>query len=201
MSPKTATDTTTITIRSDAEPAADDRRAARRGLLRRALRAVGGLDRSRDRLVRPAAQSRDELSTRGGADRGRAAGGDPRSGWGPSSAGSSSPRSIPAPSRSTRGPPAARGSRRPRREIAKVEQFVRETIGEDLQIIISELGVVADLSAAYTPNAGPMDAVVKVQLKHEREHSAQEYVAAAPQRARPGIRSSATWSSPSTPAA
>ena len=62
------------------------------------------------------------------------------------------------------------------KKIAKVEQFVREAIGEDLQIIISELGVVADLSAAYTPNAGPMDAVVKVQLKHEREHSAQEYV-------------------------
>ena len=62
------------------------------------------------------------------------------------------------------------------KKIAKVEQFVRDTIGEDLQIIISELGVVADLSAAYTPNAGPMDAVVKVQLKHERAHSAQEYV-------------------------
>jgi multidrug efflux pump subunit AcrB len=62
------------------------------------------------------------------------------------------------------------------KRIAKVEDFVRKTVGEDLQIIISELGVVADLSAAYTPNAGPMDAVVKVQLKHEREHSAQEYV-------------------------
>ncbi len=59
---------------------------------------------------------------------------------------------------------------------AKVEQFVREQVGGDLQLIISELGVVADLSAAYTPNAGPMDAVVKVQLKHEREHSAQEHV-------------------------
>jgi multidrug efflux pump subunit AcrB len=62
------------------------------------------------------------------------------------------------------------------KEVAKVEQFVREALGEDLQIIISELGVVADLSAAYTPNAGPMDAVIKVQLKHERAHSAQEYV-------------------------
>ena len=62
------------------------------------------------------------------------------------------------------------------KKIARVEQFVRDAIGEDLQIVISELGVVADLSAAYTPNAGPMDAVVKVQLKHEREHSAQEYV-------------------------
>jgi multidrug efflux pump subunit AcrB len=62
------------------------------------------------------------------------------------------------------------------KRVARVEQFVRKAIGEDLQLIISEIGVVADLSAAYTPNAGPMDAVVKVQLKHEREHSAQEYV-------------------------
>jgi multidrug efflux pump subunit AcrB len=62
------------------------------------------------------------------------------------------------------------------KRIAKVEEFVRKMLGEDLQIIISELGVVADMSAAYTPNAGPMDAVVKIQLKHEREHSAQEYV-------------------------
>ena len=34
----------------------------------------------------------------------------------------------------------------------------------------------ADWSAAYTPNAGPMDAVVKVQLTDDRRHSAQEYV-------------------------
>src|SRR5262249_708508 len=45
-----------------------------------------------------------------------------------------------------------------------------------LDLIISEIGVVADWSAAYTPNSGPMDAVVKVQLTHERGHSAQEYV-------------------------
>jgi multidrug efflux pump subunit AcrB len=62
------------------------------------------------------------------------------------------------------------------RRVAKVEQFVRDSVGDDLQLIISELGVVADLSAAYTPNAGPMDAVVKVQLKHDRENSAQEHV-------------------------
>ena len=62
------------------------------------------------------------------------------------------------------------------KRVAQVEKFVRDQLGEDLQLIISEIGVVADLSAAYTPNAGPMDAVVKVQLKHEREHSAQEYV-------------------------
>ena len=49
--------------------------------------------------------------------------------------------------------------------IAEVEEFVRKTIPEhDLELIISEIGVNADWSAAYTPNAGPMDAVVKVQL-------------------------------------
>ncbi|HWB12707.1 MAG TPA: efflux RND transporter permease subunit [Pirellulales bacterium] len=62
------------------------------------------------------------------------------------------------------------------KKIESVEQFVREALGEDLQMIISELGVVPDLSAAYTPNAGPMDAVVKVQLTHERKRSSQEYV-------------------------
>jgi multidrug efflux pump subunit AcrB len=61
-------------------------------------------------------------------------------------------------------------------EIAKVEHLVRAKLGEDLETIISEIGVVADWSAAYTPNAGPMDAVVKVQLTHERRRSAQEYV-------------------------
>ena len=87
------------------------------------------------------------------------------------------------------------------KRIAKVEKFVRKTIGEDLEIIISELGVVADWSAAYTPNAGPMDAVVKVQLKHEREHSAQEYVDLLRDGFARRLRSSATWNSPSTPAA
>ncbi len=46
----------------------------------------------------------------------------------------------------------------------------------DLQLYISEIGVTPDWSAAYTPNAGPMDTVIKVQLTGEREHSAQEYV-------------------------
>lgn len=62
------------------------------------------------------------------------------------------------------------------KRIEKVEKFVKENIEGDLEIVISEIGVTADWSAAYTPNSGPMDAVVKVQLKHERHHSAQEYV-------------------------
>jgi multidrug efflux pump subunit AcrB len=62
-------------------------------------------------------------------------------------------------------------------QINRVEQSIRQVLKKDLLTIISEIGVVADWSAAYTPNAGPMDTVIKVQLEAEREHSAQEYVA------------------------
>ncbi|HVU89157.1 MAG TPA: efflux RND transporter permease subunit, partial [Pirellulales bacterium] len=61
-------------------------------------------------------------------------------------------------------------------KIAKVEEFVRENLHDDLELIISEIGTTADWSAAYTPNAGPMDSVVKVQLTEHRHHSAQDYV-------------------------
>ncbi|MGE5193807.1 MAG: efflux RND transporter permease subunit, partial [Deltaproteobacteria bacterium] len=61
--------------------------------------------------------------------------------------------------------------------VSRVEDFIRETIPEhDLELFISELGVTPDWSAAYTPNAGPMDAVIKVQLGEHRSHTAQHYV-------------------------
>jgi multidrug efflux pump subunit AcrB len=68
--------------------------------------------------------------------------------------------------------------------IAVVEKFVQETVGHDLELVISEIGVTPDWSAAYTPNSGPMDAVMKVQLHEHRQHSAQEYV----QMLRQGVR-------------
>jgi multidrug efflux pump subunit AcrB len=62
-------------------------------------------------------------------------------------------------------------------KIAQIEDFIKATIPHhDLELFISELGVNSDWSAAYTPNAGPMDAVVKVQLAEHRSRSAQEYV-------------------------
>ena len=62
-------------------------------------------------------------------------------------------------------------------KIAQIEEFIKKTIPEhDLELYISEIGVNSDWSAAYTPNAGPMDAVVKVQLSEHRTRSAQEYV-------------------------
>jgi multidrug efflux pump subunit AcrB len=62
------------------------------------------------------------------------------------------------------------------RRIARVEEYVKEKTGGDLELVISEIGLTANWSAAFTPNAGTMDAVVKVQLKPERSKSAQEYV-------------------------
>jgi len=61
--------------------------------------------------------------------------------------------------------------------VEAVENYVKAKIGTDLELVISELGLTADWSAAFTPNSGPMDAVVKVQLIPERTRSAQEHVA------------------------
>ncbi|HET6879131.1 MAG TPA: efflux RND transporter permease subunit [Pirellulales bacterium] len=61
--------------------------------------------------------------------------------------------------------------------VAKIEDFIRKKIPEhDLALLISEVGVTADWSAAYTPNAGTMDSVIKVQLTEHRSHSSQEYI-------------------------
>jgi len=61
--------------------------------------------------------------------------------------------------------------------VAQVEDVVRKSIPEhDLQMIVSQIGVTPDISAAYTPNAGPMDAVIKVQLQRHRENTSQYYV-------------------------
>jgi multidrug efflux pump subunit AcrB len=63
------------------------------------------------------------------------------------------------------------------KRIKAVEDFVHKNIDhEDLKLVLCELGVNSDWSAAYTPNAGPMDSVVKIQLTEERKKSAQEYV-------------------------
>src|SRR5262249_31081681 len=60
--------------------------------------------------------------------------------------------------------------------VVGVEEVVRQRLGDDLETLISEIGVTPDWAAAYTPNSGPMDAVLKVQLKADRARSAQEYV-------------------------
>ncbi len=62
------------------------------------------------------------------------------------------------------------------RSIQEVEDAIHESIDEhDLQLVLSEIGLTADWSAAYTPNSGPMDAIIKIQLSEHRHHSAQYY--------------------------
>ena len=61
--------------------------------------------------------------------------------------------------------------------VEAVEKYVKAKVGDDLELVISELGLTADWSAAFTQNSGPMDAVVKVQLIPHRVRSAQECVA------------------------
>ncbi|MCH8850065.1 MAG: O-antigen ligase family protein, partial [Chloroflexi bacterium] len=70
--------------------------------------------------------------------------------------------------------------------IAQVEEALQEAIGKpdpedldpdsDLALLISNIGVLYDWPAAYTPNDGPMDAFILVQLKQNREHTSQEWV-------------------------
>jgi CzcA family heavy metal efflux pump len=62
------------------------------------------------------------------------------------------------------------------RRVAEVEQFLEANIpGSERKMVISELGLVPDWSAAYTANSGSQDAIIKVQLTDERTLSAQEY--------------------------
>ena len=70
--------------------------------------------------------------------------------------------------------------------MAEVEAAMQDVMGtadpygktpeSDLSLLITNIGVLYDWPAAYTPNNGPMDAFVLVQLKDTREQSAQEWV-------------------------
>ncbi len=57
-----------------------------------------------------------------------------------------------------------------------VETVVREVIpAPELDTIVTNSGVLYDWPAAYTPNAGPMDTFLNVQLAADHRTSAQEY--------------------------
>ena len=87
------------------------------------------------------------------------------------------------------------------KRIKAVEDFVRKMIAEeDLQLVLSEIGVTSDWSAAYTLNAGPMDAVVKISLNEERTNRPRN-MSHFLRTAFRTMTVSTTWSSPSTPAA
>jgi len=63
------------------------------------------------------------------------------------------------------------------RLVEQVENYINKTIPKnDLELVVSEIGLTADWTAAYTVNAGTMDAIMKIQLKEHRHKSAQEYI-------------------------
>ncbi|MBI2923851.1 MAG: efflux RND transporter permease subunit [Planctomycetes bacterium] len=62
--------------------------------------------------------------------------------------------------------------------VARVEKTVQDGIPpQELGMVISNIGVLMDWPAAYTPNSGPADAFVLVQLKPDRSRGVQDYVA------------------------
>ncbi|MGH7224906.1 MAG: efflux RND transporter permease subunit, partial [Gemmataceae bacterium] len=62
------------------------------------------------------------------------------------------------------------------RRVADFEKFVRDNIpAHEMEMIVSEIGLDPDWSAAYTANSGQQDAVVRIQLKEDRTKSSQEY--------------------------
>ena len=63
------------------------------------------------------------------------------------------------------------------RVVAEIEQVIKDEIGDEgLELLISNIGVLMDWPAAYTPNNGPMDAFMLVQLNKKADHGAFEYV-------------------------
>jgi len=68
---------------------------------------------------------------------------------------------------------------------AEVEKVIQQEVGaidqesnnpdSDLRLLLANIGVLYDWPAAYTPNTGPMDSFLLVQLKEDRRKSAQEH--------------------------
>ncbi|AVR45066.1 AcrB/AcrD/AcrF family protein [Christiangramia fulva] len=60
--------------------------------------------------------------------------------------------------------------------IAGMENIISEDLGDDLNQLVSNIGVFYDLPAVYTPNSGTQDAFLKVQLEQDHQISTKEYV-------------------------
>ncbi len=59
--------------------------------------------------------------------------------------------------------------------IIKMEAVIREELGEDLEQLISNIGIFYDLPAAYTPNSGTQDAFIGIQLREGHQTSTIKY--------------------------
>lgn len=59
--------------------------------------------------------------------------------------------------------------------IIQMEETIKKELGNDLEQLISNIGIFYDLPAAYTPNSGTQDAFIGIQLKKEHQISTFEY--------------------------
>jgi hydrophobic/amphiphilic exporter-1 (mainly G- bacteria), HAE1 family len=63
-------------------------------------------------------------------------------------------------------------------KIAEVERIIRRVVpSQDLEMTVSNVGVVPDFSAIYTPNSAPHTAFVQVSLAEQRKVASSEHMA------------------------
>jgi multidrug efflux pump subunit AcrB len=63
-------------------------------------------------------------------------------------------------------------------EVNRIEALVRRIVDpDDLELVVSNIGVVPDFAALYTSNAGPHAATVQVALKEKHRIGSYEYMA------------------------
>jgi multidrug efflux pump subunit AcrB len=63
-------------------------------------------------------------------------------------------------------------------EVDRIEAMVRRIVDpSDLELVVSNIGVVPDFAALYTSNAGPHAATVQVALKEKHKVGSYEYMA------------------------
>ncbi len=60
--------------------------------------------------------------------------------------------------------------------VGKVENLIRQTVGHDLKMVVSNIGLVPDFSALYTNNAGPYTATVQAELNDDHKVSTFRYM-------------------------
>ena len=60
--------------------------------------------------------------------------------------------------------------------VGKIENLIRQTVGHDLKMVVSNIGIVPDFSALYTNNAGPYTATVQAALNDDHKVSTFAYM-------------------------
>lgn len=62
------------------------------------------------------------------------------------------------------------------KKVTEIESFLKQEIGRDANVVLSNIGVLNDWPAAYTPNSGTQDATISVQLKEDHKTKTAVYV-------------------------